>query len=119
MKPNWISIGAFLGGLAVISGAFGAHGLKERLAPEALEQWKTAALYHVLHAAALVLYGLFDREHKASWIGWCFFSGLVIFSGSVYALALGSPRWFGAITPIGGLAMILGWFAFAWRARSP
>lgn len=117
MKPNWISVGAFLGGLAVITGAFGAHGLKERLAPEALDQWKTAVLYHALHATAIVLYGLFDRTREAAWVGWCFFLGTVVFSGTVYALALGSPRWFGAITPFGGVLMIVAWFAFAWRAR--
>jgi len=117
MKPNWISIGAFLAGVAVITGAFGAHGLKERLTPESLELWKTAVLYHALHAIALVAYGLYDRERKAPWIGWSFLLGILVFSGTVYALALGSPRWFGAITPIGGTAMIVGWFAFAWRAR--
>ncbi|MDZ4773661.1 MAG: DUF423 domain-containing protein [Planctomycetota bacterium] len=117
MKPNWISVGAFLGGLAVVTGAFGAHGLKERLTPDKLDLWHTAVLYHVLHALALVAYGLFDREARANLAGACFLAGICVFSGTVYALALGAPKWFGAITPIGGVLLIVGWLAFAWRAR--
>lgn len=117
MRANWIAIGAVLGALAVVTGAFGAHGLKERLTPEGLELWKTAVLYHALHASALVLYGLFDREGRGRIAGWAFVTGITIFSGTVYALALGAPRWFGAITPIGGVLLIVGWLAFAWRAH--
>lgn len=117
MKSNWTSIGAFLGALAVVTGAFGAHGLKEKLTPEALELWHTAVLYHALHALALVLYGLFDREERSNFAGRSFVSGIALFSGSIYALALGAPKWVGIVTPIGGGLLILGWLAFAWRAR--
>lgn len=116
MKPNWIAIGAVFAGVAVMTGAFGAHGLKERLTAEELEVWKTGVLYHALHAIALVLYGVFDREGRR-WAGWCFVAGIVLFSGSLYALALGAPHVVGAITPFGGVAFIVGWLAFAWQAR--
>lgn len=117
MKSNWTSIGASLGALAVVTGAFGAHGLKDRLTPEALDLWHTAVLYHALHAIALVLYGMFDREGRSSFAGRSFTAGIVLFSGSIYALALGAPKWAGIVTPIGGVLFILGWIAFAWRAR--
>jgi uncharacterized membrane protein YgdD (TMEM256/DUF423 family) len=116
VKPNWIAIGALLAALAVITGAFGAHGLKDRLTAQELEVWKTGVLYHALHSIALVLYGLLDREGRR-WAGWCFAVGIVLFSGSLYALALGAPHGIGAITPFGGLAFIVGWLAFAWQAR--
>ena len=113
---NWISIGATSAALAVVCGAFGAHALKQRLAPEDLAIWQTGVLYHLVHAPALVLYGLFARggRHVA---GWCFLAGSVVFSGTLYGLALGGPRWLGAITPIGGALLIAGWLAFAWEAR--
>lgn len=117
MKPNWIAVGAVIAGLAVMTGALGAHGLKERLQPDALDLWKTAVLYQALNAPGLVLWGLHDRERRHPFVGWCFLLGIVVFSGTVYALALGGPRWFGAITPVGGVALILAWFGFAWHAR--
>lgn len=119
MKSKWTSIGALLGALAVVTGALGAHGLKDELTPAALDLWHTAVLYHVLHALALVAYGLFDREGRANLAGACFLAGICVFSGTVYALALGAPKWFGAITPIGGVLLIVGWLAFAWSARRP
>jgi uncharacterized membrane protein YgdD (TMEM256/DUF423 family) len=117
VKSNWTSIGAGLGALAVVTGAFGAHALKDTLTPEALELWHTAVLYHALHAIALVLYGLLDREGKANFPGRSFTGGIALFSGSLYALALGAPKWTGLVTPVGGVLLILGWIAFAWRAR--
>jgi uncharacterized membrane protein YgdD (TMEM256/DUF423 family) len=117
MRPNWIAVGAGLGALAVITGAFGAHLLKQRLAPEDLELWKTAVLYHLLHAPVLMLYGHFDREEQGRVAGWCFLIGTIVFSGSLYAMALGAPSWFGAITPIGGVLLIVGWLAFAMHAQ--
>ena len=116
MKPNWIRMGALFGAFAIVTGAFGAHALQARLAPEDLDLWKTAVLYHALHASALVLYGLFDRNGRGRVAGWSFALGIVIFSGTVYALALGAPKWFGAITPIGGGLLVLGWLAFAVNA---
>lgn len=117
MKANWISIGAMLGALGVILGAFGAHKLEERLDPKALGWWHTAVLYHMLHALALILYGVVDREGRGGLTGHSFVLGIVLFSGSLYALALGAPSWFGAITPFGGLLLIFAWLAFSWAAR--
>ncbi len=113
---NWVSIGAISSAIAVVCGAFGAHGLRDHVSAEDLAIWQTGVLYHLIHAPALVLYGLVVREGK-QFGGWCFFLGTLIFSGSLYAMTLGAPRWFGAITPIGGVLLIVGWFVFAWEAR--
>ena len=118
MRTNWITLGAWLAALAVIAGAFGAHALRDQLTPDMLEVWKTGVHYHALHALALVLYGLFARTKKCSACpGILFLVGIVLFSGSLYGLALGAPRWFGAITPFGGGTWIAGWIAFGWQAR--
>ena len=78
--------------------------------------WQTAVQYHAWHALALVGVGLAGLHLEGSWIktaGWLFFAGVMLFSGSLYALALGAPRGLGAVTPIGGVMFILGWIAFA------
>ncbi len=117
MRPNWIALGALSGALAVILGAFGAHGLKDRISSEDLDIWRTGVLYEALHAAALVLFGLFqDRRRTGSGPGWAFLSGSLVFSGTLYAIALGGPRALGAITPVGGLLLIAGWLGFAVQA---
>ena len=114
MKADWIAIGAAWGGLAVIFGAFGAHALEARLAPADLGLWHTGVLYHALHAPALILFGLFaERRACAGWPGGSLLAGSLVFSGTLYAMALGAPRWLGAITPVGGLLLILGWLGFA------
>ena len=109
-------LAAALGFLGVALGAFGAHGLKSRLAegdPEfmvkALDWWRTASIYHLVHAVAILasVGGDADRPPGAS--GWSFTAGIVVFSGSLYAMSLGAPTWFGAITPFGGLAFLAGW----------
>lgn len=117
MTANWIRIGALSSATAVVMGAFGAHLLKDSLAPAALDVWKTAVLYHLVHGPALVLYGLFERERKGRVAGVCFLIGTLLFSGSLYALALGAPRWCGAITPVGGVLLISGWLSFAIQAQ--
>ena len=118
MKPNWIAIGAAWGAIAVLLGAFGAHGLKDRVTPEDLEIWKTGVLYHALHAPALVLFGLFqERRASGGGPGSCFLLGSAIFSGTLYGIALGGPRALGAVTPIGGLLLIVGWVWFGLQAR--
>ncbi|MCE9594046.1 MAG: DUF423 domain-containing protein [Planctomycetes bacterium] len=118
---RWIAIGALLCGTAVAAGAFGAHGLKERITPDALDLWRTAALYHVLHGLALCVFGLFrTRSGSRDCAAWCFLVGTLIFASTLYGLALGGPRWLGAVTPFGGAALIVGWIDFAiqgWRAR--
>ncbi len=121
MKNPWISIGAGWAGLAVALGAFGAHGLQSRSDdPKVLEWWQTAADYHFGNALGLVLVGLAVRAGALSsaWPGRLLWLGSAIFSGTLYAMALGAPRWFGAITPIGGTALIVGWVVFAVGARS-
>ena len=118
MRANWITAGAWLAALGVVAGAFGAHALRDELAPAELDVWKTSVLYHVLHALALVLYGLFARTNPGRGLpGILFLAGIVLFSGSLYGLALGAPHWFGAITPLGGVALIAGWAIFGWEAR--
>jgi len=103
------AIAAGLGGLAVALGAFGAHALKGSLSPDAQGWWETATLYALVHAAAAFALGLQDRAGVSAYAGWAMCLGVVVFSGSLYAMALGAPRWFGAITPLGGLSFLLGW----------
>jgi uncharacterized membrane protein YgdD (TMEM256/DUF423 family) len=95
-----------------VLGAFGAHALKARLGGEALSIWQTAVQYHFVHALAL----LATPQLAGAWAkaaGWLFIIGVLVFSGSLYALALGAPRPIGMVTPIGGVALILGWIALA------
>jgi uncharacterized membrane protein YgdD (TMEM256/DUF423 family) len=114
----WLRIGALLGGLAVAAGAFGAHGLKDRLDARALELFETAARYQMYHALALLAVGLWLQSAPIPRLagqvaGWGFLVGTLVFSGSLYLLALSGQRWLGAITPIGGVAFLVGWLAFA------
>lgn len=116
---NWIFWGALFGALSVAGGAFGAHGLAGRLEPHALALWETAARYLMYGGLALILVGLFGRTGARQGIGgagWCLFLGSLIFSGTVGILALGGPRWLGAITPLGGTLLIVGFVLFAWAA---
>jgi len=110
-------LGSLAMALAVALGAFGAHALKARLAPEALDVWRTGVTYHAWHALALVGVGLLMLHVPASaalrGAAWLFVAGIVLFAGSLYALALGAPKGVGAITPFGGLAFIVGWIVVA------
>jgi len=114
---TWIIIGAVFGALAVGIGAFGAHGLKDRLAASGRgEVYETAARYQMYHALALVLVGLLALHGSSPCLniaGTCFVAGIVVFSGLLYALALGGPKILGAIVPLGGTAFIAGWVALA------
>ena len=126
---NWIAIAALNMALAVTTGAFGAHALKARLSPEALGWWQTAVAYQMWHALGLLALGVLLKVSLSSpalataalpataiqTSAVLLQLGIVIFSGSLYAMALGAPRWFGAITPIGGLAFIAGWLWLAWN----
>jgi uncharacterized membrane protein YgdD (TMEM256/DUF423 family) len=112
-----------LGLLGVAFGAFGAHGLEDRVTAEQLEWWQTAARYQQIHAVALLLVGwgagAWTRWRTRAAVG--FSMGIVVFSGTLYAMALGGPRILGAITPLGGLCLIAGWgliAAHAWTSRS-
>jgi len=111
-------LGALFAGLAVGMGAFGAHGLRDVLSPYATEVYQKAVFYQCIHAIALLLVALLSRvqllEHRAARrIATCFFLGILLFSGSLYALALSSQRFFGAVTPVGGVLFILGWALLA------
>jgi uncharacterized membrane protein YgdD (TMEM256/DUF423 family) len=106
-------LGASLGGLAVVAGAFGAHGLKSVLPPESLSIFETAARYQMYHALALIALARMEPQRVFRLAGWLLFAGIVIFSGSLYALALTSSRWLGAVTPLGGLSFIAGWACLA------
>lgn len=122
MGGSIIGAGAVFAGLAVALGAFGAHGLKDRLPADLMEVYQTAVQYHFLHALALILVGLFaagrgDSAPPGAWgAAWAFALGILLFSGSLYALAWTGTKWLGAITPIGGVAFLVGWGLFAWAA---
>lgn len=114
-----MAIGAALGFLGVAFGAFGAHALRSRLSVEMLAVWKTANEYHLYHALALVLVGIIARQGRVPGLdtaAGCFLAGTLIFSGSLYLLALSGERWLGAVTPVGGLLLMAGWGLLAWRA---
>jgi uncharacterized membrane protein YgdD (TMEM256/DUF423 family) len=104
--------------LAVALGAFGAHALKGRLAPDMTGVWQTAVQYHAWHALALFGLGLlmlhFPERAGLGLAGWLFVTGIVLFSGSLYALALTGARGLGAATPFGGVAFLAGWALLAW-----
>lgn len=100
---------ALLGFLTVALGAFGAHALDGRLDAQGMEWWHTATLYGLPHAAAAFAAGLSGRGGLMKTGGWLMVIGVAIFAGTLYAMALGAPRWFGAITPLGGVSMLAGW----------
>lgn len=110
---TWIIAGSFFAALAVIFGAFGAHGLKSKVSPEDLIIFETGVRYQMYHALGLVLLGLLgmSTSFTISQIPALFFViGIIIFSGTLYLIPLTGIRWLGAITPIGGIAFIAGWF---------
>ena len=117
MSRTIIAAGALLGGSAVMLGAFGAHALRGVLTPQATGWWETGVQYQLAHALALLLVAALPLRRAAA-IGWCMGLGTFIFSGTLYAMALGAPRWLGAVTPVGGVLMILGWLLIGWSAFS-
>jgi uncharacterized membrane protein YgdD (TMEM256/DUF423 family) len=108
---------ALAGASAVLLGAFGAHALRGVLDPQARELWQTAVNYHVWHALALALAVALGRGRSGRVAMAGFAIGIVLFSGSLYTLALGAPHWMGIITPFGGVAFIVGWIALGWTLR--
>ena len=107
------------GASAVLLGAFGAHALKHVLDTAQHELWHTAVQYHFWHALALAV-AVVSRAGKARRVAmWGFALGIVMFSGSLYALALGAPRWVGIVTPFGGVAFMLGWLALGASLKTP
>jgi uncharacterized membrane protein YgdD (TMEM256/DUF423 family) len=119
MQSAALYVGPLMCALAVGAGAFGAHGLAERLDERALALWETAARYLMYGGLGLTLLGIVGRQWPRPGFegaAWSLLLGVVVFSGTVAVLALGGPRWLGAVTPIGGLLLIAGFLFFAWTA---
>ncbi len=119
MERLFLAAGAISGGVAVAAGAFGAHALRARLPPDLLAVFQTGAQYQLAHALALLACGWMaarDPGVPVCIAGWLFLIGTVLFSGSLYALAISGVRVLGAITPFGGIAFLGGWAALAWAA---
>ena len=112
MDKTFFVIGALLAGLGVALGAFGAHGLKGTLSPDMLANFETGVRYQMYHALALLAVAWAITQWQKPLLetgGWLMVAGIVIFSGSLYVLSLTGLKWLGAITPIGGVALIAGW----------
>ena len=119
MDRLFFALGALAAFIAVALGAFAAHGLKSRLEPAMLATFETGVRYHMYHALALLAVAWAATRWPGTAInasGWLFVAGIVLFSGSLYALSLTGLRWLGAITPFGGLAFLIGWLCLAWAA---
>jgi len=119
---NWSLTAAILLALAVIFGAFGAHGLRARLDAYSMSVYEKAVFYHFIHALGILVVSILPRtgtfpESSAATVCAILLAGIVIFSGSLYLLAVTGNRALGAITPIGGVAFIVGWLLLAWRLR--
>lgn len=115
---NWSATAALLAGLAVGFGAFGAHGLKGRLDDYSMGVYEKAVLYHFFHALGLLMVSILPRvgalsQSAGTWVCWLLFAGILVFSGSLYVLALTGVRALGAVTPIGGVAFLAAWFLLA------
>lgn len=114
MERRILAIGSFMGFLAVVMGTFGAHILNQRLSPRLLEVFETGVAYHTYHSLAIVATAWVGTRYDGRWpklaaLG--FIVGIIIFSGSLYLLALTGATWLGMITPIGGLSFLAGWIA--------
>jgi uncharacterized membrane protein YgdD (TMEM256/DUF423 family) len=119
MERTFVALGAILAGLAVAAGAFGAHALRSRLAPEDLAIFETGVRYQMYHALALFAVAWALTRWWGTGVataGWLFVAGTVLFSGSLYVLVLTGTRWLGAVTPLGGLCFLVGWIVLAWVA---
>lgn len=117
----WVRCAGLVGAVGVALGAFGAHGLKDRISPPLLEVYRTGVLYHLIHAVALLAVVLAGPRLRLGGVTrWAFLGGVVVFSGTLYLLAITGATWLGAITPLGGLAFISGWAAlFVGGGRAP
>lgn len=123
MERFFFALASLFGGLAVALGAFGAHAMRGRIAENLLANFETGVRYHFYHALALVAVVVAIQRWPSSSLpviaGWLFVVGILIFSGSLYIMAFTGLRWLGAITPIGGVALIAGWICLllvAWRS---
>ena len=118
MSRQFVWLGAVFAALSVAAGAFGAHSLKSIIPADMLAVFETAVRYQMYHALALLIVGgmlkhLPEQNIRVS--GWCCVAGIVLFSGSLYVIALTGTRWVGSITPLGGAAFLAGWIALAWN----
>jgi uncharacterized membrane protein YgdD (TMEM256/DUF423 family) len=121
MDRTFLIVAAFAGFLGVSLGAFGAHGLRGRLSPDMMEAFQTGVLYHLIHAAALLAVASMVGRTATRLVpaaGWLFTLGIVLFSGSLYVMALTGITRLGMVTPLGGLAFLAGWAALALAAFS-
>lgn len=112
MRNPWIPLATFLGALGVILGAFGAHGLKDKISFDSFQIFQTASHYHLFHVLALLAFGIWSEKYPAKincWIGLFFSLGIFIFSGSLYVLSVSGISILGAITPFGGVFLITAW----------
>ena len=119
MDRLFLALGAIAAFIGVALGAFAAHGLKNRLDPAMLATFEIGVRYHMYHALALLGVAWAASRSPGAWVnasGWLFVAGIVVFSGTLYALALTGARWLGAVTPLGGLAFLAGWLCLAWAA---
>lgn len=119
MDRLFAGMGAGSALLGVALGAFAAHGLRNRLAPDLLQVFEVAVRYQMYHALALIAVAWASVRWPGpatTAAGWLFVAGTLVFSGSLYVLSLSGARWLGAVTPIGGACLLLGWAAFAWAA---
>ena len=125
MAKTFWSLGCILAFLGVGAGAFGAHALRDHLPQSLIGVYETGARYQMYHALALLLVALAAerwRDRRVTFAGWCFVVGILMFSGSLYLLATSGIMWLGAVTPVGGVAFLLGWAAFAaagWSNLAP
>ncbi|PZT54336.1 DUF423 domain-containing protein [Paenibacillus silvae] len=117
MQRKWMMFGAILTMLSVGIGAFGAHMLKDKIGASAIATYETGVQYHMIHALGLLIIGLtagqIGESLKLKWAARLLFTGIIIFSGSLYVLSISGIKILGAITPIGGVAFIIGWLLFA------
>lgn len=119
MERTHFFLGALFGLLGVAMGAMGAHALEARLTPDRLDTFELAARYQLYHALALLATAWATTRWSggaAHLAGWFFVAGILLFSGSLYVLALGGPRWAAFITPFGGVSFLIGWALLAWTA---
>ena len=119
MSPTaklFLILGGLNAALAVVLGAFGAHGLKARMTAEMLAVYQTGVHYHLFHALGLLVVGLVATQIADSvflrWSGWLMLAGIILFSGSLYMLSVSGLRWLGMVTPFGGMAFIAAWVVF-------
>ncbi len=117
MHPQFIIIGAFSAAVAVALGAFGAHRLQSKVTKERMETYQTGVQYHMYHSLGLILLGILNNALTSNnyilWSGWLMIMGIILFSGSLYLLVISDKKWFGLITPFGGLAFIASWVMLA------